>query len=78
MADNNYFFVMQMVYVFVLCASCVGSQCCILHDLQFVNTRGDHMEEVYSRASLMTALYVVMSVSYCLLHSVAVGVFKNL
>ena len=38
-------FVMPMLYVCVLCASC-GSQCCILHDLQFVNAiedaRGDH------------------------------------
>ena len=30
-------FVMQMLYIYVLCASCVSSQCCILHDLQFVN-----------------------------------------
>ena len=30
-------FVMQMLYVCVLCASCGSSQCCILHDLQFVN-----------------------------------------
>ena len=29
-------FVMQM-YVCVLCASGGSSQCCILHDLQFVN-----------------------------------------
>ena len=29
-------FVMQM-YVCVLCASCGSSQCCVLHDLQFVN-----------------------------------------
>ena len=28
---------MQMLYVCVLCASCGSSQCCILHDLQFVN-----------------------------------------
>ena len=27
------FFVMQMLYVCVLCASCGSSQCCILHDL---------------------------------------------
>ena len=26
-------FVMQMLYVCVLCASCGSSQCCILHDL---------------------------------------------
>ena len=30
-------FVMQMLYVCVLCASCGGSQCCILHDFQFIN-----------------------------------------
>ena len=28
--------------------------------------RGDHMEEAYSRAGLMTALLVAMSVSFCL------------
>ena len=27
-------FVMQMLYVCVLCASCGSSQCCVLHDLQ--------------------------------------------
>ena len=49
-------FVMQM-YVCVLCASCVSSQCCVLHDLQFVkDARGDHMEEAYTRAGLITAL----------------------
>ena len=51
---------MQMLYVCVLCASCGSSQCCILHDLQFVNAgRGCkrlHMEEAYSRAGLTTAL----------------------
>ena len=30
-------FVMHMLYVCVLCASCGSSQCCILHDFQFVN-----------------------------------------
>ena len=30
-------FVMQMLYVCVLCASCGSSQCCVLHNLQFVN-----------------------------------------
>ena len=30
-------FVMQMLYVCVLCASCGSSQCSVLHDLQFVN-----------------------------------------
>ena len=53
-------FVMQMLYVCVLCTSCGSSECCILHDLQFSmlveDVRGDHMEEAYSRAGLMTAL----------------------
>ena len=30
-------FVIQMLYVCVLCTSCGSSQCCVLHDLQFVN-----------------------------------------
>ena len=30
------------------------------------DTRGDHMEEAYSRAGLMTALLLAMSVSFCL------------
>ena len=30
-------FVMQMLYVCVLCESCGSSQCCVLHDLQLVN-----------------------------------------
>ena len=30
-------FIMQMLYVCVLCASCGSSQCCVLHDLQFIN-----------------------------------------
>ena len=42
------------------------------------DTRGDHMKEVYSRAGLITALYVAMSVSFCLLHPVAVTVFYDL
>ena len=37
--------------------------------------RSDHMEEAYSRAGLMTALYVAMSVSFCLHHPVAVSAF---
>ena len=31
-------FVMQMLYVCVLCTSCGSSQCCIMHDLQFVSS----------------------------------------
>ena len=39
------------------------------------DARGDHMEEAYSRAGLITALYVAMSVSFCLPHPVAVSAF---
>ena len=42
-------FVMQMLYVCVLCASCGSSQCSILHDCRLLmlveDARGDHMEE---------------------------------
>ena len=66
---------MQLLYVCVLCVSCGSSQCCILHDLQFVNVRRGCKRrpygEAYSRAGLMTA----MSVSFCLPHSVIVSVF---
>ena len=37
--------------------------------------RGDHMEEAYSRAGIITALYVAMSVSFCLPHPVVVRAF---
>ena len=39
------------------------------------DARSDHMEEEYSRDGLMTALYVAMSISFCLPHPVAVGDF---
>ena len=38
--------------------------------------RGEHMEEAYSRAGPITALYVVMSVSFCLPHPDAVSAFN--
>ena len=40
-------FVMQMLYVCVLCASCGSSQCCVLHALQFVK------DAAYPRLSIM-------------------------
>ena len=51
-------FVMQMLYVCVLCASCGSSQCCMTCSLLMLveDARGDHMEEAYSRAGLMTVL----------------------
>ena len=39
------------------------------------DARVDHMEEAYSSASLMIALWVSMSVSFCLPHAVVVNVF---
>ena len=39
------------------------------------DARGDHMEEAYSRAGLITTLYVAMGVSFCLTHPVAVSAF---
>ena len=36
---------------------------------------GDHTEEAYSRAGLITALYVAMSVCFCLPHPVSVSAF---
>ena len=39
------------------------------------DARGDHIEESYSTAGLMTPLYVAMSVSFCLLYPVTVCVF---
>ena len=47
----------------VSCVHPVADQCIILHDLHFVRARSDHLEEAYSRAGLMTVLYVAMIVS---------------
>ena len=58
LVSGNYeCFVMQM-YICVLCASCGSSKCCMSCSLLMLveDARGDHMEEVYSRADLMTAL----------------------
>ena len=39
------------------------------------DARGDRMEEAYSRTGLITALYVAMSISFCLPRHVAVSAF---
>ena len=51
-------FIMQMLYVCVLCASCGSSQCCTTCSLLTLveDARGDHMEETYSRAVLMNVV----------------------
>ena len=48
--------VVQMMYVCVLSASCNSSQCCVLHDLQFVNAGRGCKRRPYGRAGLVTAL----------------------
>ena len=72
-------FVMQMLYVCVLCASCDSSQCYVLHNLLFLmlieDVRDDHIEGSYFRASLITDLYVAMSVFFCIPNHVAVSAF---
>ena len=45
-------FVMQMLYVCVLCASGGSSQCCVLHDLQFVNSGRGCKKRPYRRGIL--------------------------
>ena len=52
--------------MFVLCASCGSSQCCVLHDSQYVNAGRGCNRRPYRR---------VMSVSFCLPHPVAVSAF---
>ena len=71
-----------------LCICCMFVFC--VHHVPFINAAfcvtysllmlgedaiGDHTEEAYSRAGLITALYVAMSVSFCLPHPVAVTAF---
>ena len=40
-------FLMQMVYVCGLCASCGSPQCCVMIDLQFVNARQGYKRRPY-------------------------------
>ena len=47
-------FVMQMLYVCVLYASCGRSQCCIMHDLQFVNAARGCKRRAYGRDILQS------------------------
>ena len=51
-------FGMHMLYVCVLCESCGSSRFCMTCSLLILvkDARGDHIEEAYSRAGLMTAL----------------------
>ena len=47
-------FVMQMLYVRVLCASCGSSQCCVMHDLKFVNAAPGCNRRPYGRGILQS------------------------
>ena len=46
--------VRQMLYVCVLCASCGSSQCCVLHDLRFVNAGQGCKRRPYGRGILQS------------------------
>ena len=48
-----------MLYVCVLCASCGSSQCCILHDLQFVNAGVNRVHLVLSGFSVRLFCHVI-------------------
>ena len=62
--------------------SCMGSMRVAIPNAAFCMTcsllmlvedaRGDHLEEAYSRAGLMTSLWVEMNVYFCLPHTVSV------
>ena len=47
-------FVMQMLYICVLCASCGSYQCCILNDFQFVNAGRGCKRRPYRRGILQS------------------------
>ena len=70
-------FVMLMLYVCVPNVAFLNAAFCMICSLLMLieDARYDHMEEAYFRASLMTALLVVMSDSFCLPHHVAVSAF---
>ena len=72
-------FVMQLLYVCVLCASCVSSQCCILHDVQFVNAGRGCKRRPYEKGILQSRSHDCFIGSHeCLLllfHPVAVSAF---
>ena len=55
-------FIMQMLYVCVLCASCGSSQYCVLHDLQFVNAGRGCKRRPYRRGILQSRS------QYCIHH----------
>ena len=73
-------FVMQMfvscVYPVAVLSAAFCMPCSLLMLVE--DAIGDHMVETYSKACLMTALYVAMSLFFCLPHAVAVSAFYHL
>ena len=62
----------------MLCASSGSSQCCVLHDLQFVNAGRGCKRRPYGTGILQSRshnCFVAISVSFCLPHPVAVSAF---
>ena len=71
-------FVMQMLYVCVLCASWGSSQRCILHDLEFVNGGRGCKRRPHGSGILQSRSHdCLKGVSFCLPHPVAVSAFIN-
>ena len=70
-------FVMQMLYGCIHPVAVLNAAFCMTCSLLMLveEAIGDHMEEEYSRAGLIAALYVARSVSFCLPHPVAVSAF---
>ena len=65
-------FIMQMLCLVAVLNAAFYMTCSLF--ILVDDARGNHMEEAYSRAVLMTALYIAMSVS-CLPNPVAVSAF---
>ena len=61
------------VHLMAVFNAAFGMTCSLLMLVE--DARGDHMEEAYSRAVFMTALYVAMNVCFCLPHPVSVSAF---
>ena len=66
--------------MFVSCfhlVAVLNAEICMTYSVLMLveDARDEHMEEACSRAGLMTALWVAMSVTFCLPHPVAVSDF---
>ena len=76
---KNKCFDMQKVYVCVVCAYCGSSQCCVLHDLQFVNAGRRCKRLPYGSGILQSRSHDCLvgnhDGSFCLPHPVAGSAF---